>query len=445
MPGLSAWRRQRPPLATRLAQNSFLALAVRVCTTALSLATVPWLLDALGVEGFGLYSVIISVSGFLAFVDGGLAVGVRSRVAASIARGDPDSAREAVAAGLALLLVVAASLLGLFAMSLALIPWSTLLGSTSNAQGKQAVLALTAYLVLYAASVPLLVGQRALEGLERTRTVTLLTVLPGVLTFGAAYVLKDRTDNLSAFTAIAGAGPLAVNLVATWFLRRSVLPWPRLIVHTRYRAVRELWSLGWPMIIVSVALSLSYTLDPFVIAAHLGPQAAAEYALANRLSQVTNLVLVSTVPILWAHYAKQRALGEVSSSGVMRTSALYGLIAAVLGAFLVTFGPAATDVWSDGQVLAGRDLLCAMAVWGVILALQLPAAMHQTDLRSLRFQAMTTSIMAGVNVLLSLVLVRKVGVAGPVWASACALAVCHATPLLVRTARHRERPVAATM
>jgi hypothetical protein len=61
--------------------------------------------------------------------------------------------------------------------------------------------------------------------------------------------------------------------------------------------------------------------------------------------------------------------------------------------------------------------------------------MAQTDAVALRFQAKTTSIMALANVFGSLVLVRHLGVAGPVWASAASLLFLHALPLILRARR----------
>lgn len=421
-------------LRAALLSNSGLTLVLRVVTTALALLTVPWLIGALGASGFGIYSVIVGITGFLTFVDAGLAVGVRTRVAEATARGDVAEARRAVAAGVVLLGVVALGLASTVVLSTLIVPWSDLLGATSTRFEPVAVTALALYIVLYAVALPMLPAQRALEGLQRVKVVTALTAVPGVVLFAGVYVLREQ-DDLLPFTLVASAGSVvagACGVLALWRLSSDVFP--RSVRVTR-PDLQVLWAASWPMVVVSIALSLSYALDPVVIASHLGAEEVAEYALANRITQIGNLVYVSTVPVLWTHFARQRGHGNFDFALVRRLSLTYVVVAACVGAALVLAGPAATEFWSRGAVRSSSGLFLAFAVWGTVLAVHLPAAMLQSDARSLRFQACTTSLMAAVNVPLSLVLVNVLGVAGPVWASALTLAVLHATPILWRARR----------
>lgn len=426
----------RQNLRYLLLSNFALALAVRAVTTVVALFTIPWLIDALGVTLFGVYAVIVSVTGFAAFVDSGLAVHVRTLVAESTARDDPVAAQRAVGAGVTLLLLVAGFLLTAFSASLFLLPWPSWLGAEAAAVQEPVLLALFAYIALYALSLPLLPALRALEGLQRTPYVTALTIVPSALLFVGVFLLKDQHLGLLPFVAVAGIGPVIVGILGVVRLARvsrALLPQRHSL---NLSQAKSLVHGTWPMVVVSVALSLSYTLDPFVIASVLGPRSVVEYTLANKMSQIANLTFVASAPILWTHFTRARARGQRGQRRLLnRLIAAYSVLAVLGGIMLIWLGPTLTSLWSGGAVHSPRGLFTAFAVWGVALASHLPAAMLQTDSRSVRIQAGTTSVMAVVNVVLSLVLVHYVGVAGPVWASAAALAVCHAGPMLWRAQR----------
>lgn len=427
-------RSKQHELRMALVSNSVLTLGLRVMTTVLALLTVPWLLSALGATGFGVYSVIVGITGLATFVDAGLAVGVRTRVAEAAARGDAEGARRAVSSGFALLVMITFAVALLFLVSTAFVPWTRLLGASSTRFESVAVTALGFYLLLYVLSLPTLPAQRALEGVRRVKAVTALTAVPALVLFAGIYALRDQHE-LVPFAVLAGTAPLITGIIGVLLFRRLASD----IFPRRFKVGRSdlhsLWVASWPMVIVSVALSLSYALDPVIVAANLGADAVAQYALANRIAQIGNLVYVSTVPVLWTHFAQQRSLNTGVPGVVPRLTLVYACVATGVGAALVVLGPAATELWSRGDVRAPQQLFLAFAVWGVVLAAHLPSAMVQTDPRSLRFQACTTSVMAAVNVPLSLVLVTVMGVSGPVWASALTLSVLHATPTIWRARR----------
>lgn len=421
-------------LRRALITNSFVAVTVRVVTMCAALFTTPWLIGALGVPGFGVYSALISVTAFAAFVDAGLAVTVRTSVAEALGRDEVNAAREAVESGVVLLAGVALALAGTFAASLAVLPWRAWLGAP-GAGGSAAVTALAVYVGLYLLAVPLLPAQRALEAVGKTPLVTALALVPSAILLAGAFALRQGPRSVLPFGVVAGVCPLAVGLGGVALLRlraRDIVP-RRFAI--RPDVLRFLWRGSWPMVVVSVALSLSYSLDPILIGAVHGPGHTAEYALAAKIVQVTNLVFVSSVPVLWTYFAKRRGRGEQSGREVRRLSIVYTAASTVIGASLVLVGPRLTGLWSDGSVESPRALFVALAAWSVVLAGHLPAAMLLTDHDSLRFQARTTSVMAACNVGLSLVLVRTIGPTGPVWASAAALAACHATPVIWRARR----------
>lgn len=92
---------------------------------------------------------------------------------------------------------------------------------------------------------------------------------------------------------------------------------------------------SWPMVLVSIFLGLSYSLDPLVINFAMGPGAVAEYALAAKITQITSLVFVSAFPILWTHFARA---SSIDSAVVFRLSVLFGFAGLAVASVLFLLG-----------------------------------------------------------------------------------------------------------
>lgn len=417
----------------RIGRELFMAggasLVARAVSAILALISLPLLVDALSSKKFAIYSVVLSIPTMAAFIDGGLGSGIRSAVAVRHAHGDNDGVRSSTAQGIWIVgeAAVLLSLAGLAAMLLA--PWERLLNvdsSTANAVQWSALVTLG----IYAISLPISAGSRVLESIGRTHLVALAVVLPSLFLLGTTVALRaSGTQSLVTFTT-AGALSATTGSVALIFVARRLVGgsiWPR---RPQSHVRQEIWRTTWPMLIISIALSVSYATDPVVVASRAGLDAAAQYAVGLKLSQVVTLTVYATGPALWAHFVRRRATGDPSATSFpLRLVLTYVGLASAVAVPFVAIGPSVASWWTSGEISPPTSLFMAFGVWSVILAGQLPLAMRLNDPKGLRFQAATTSLMAIVNLPLSVLLASQVGVAGPVWSSGVCLLTLHAIPL----------------
>lgn len=388
-----------------------------------ALATVPILVREIGPQQFGAYTVLTGLGGFVSFIDSGFGSGIRTR--ATETEQDPSALGRTLGSGLAMLSIAAGAIAVVALLLYLTVPWNELTGSVAGlATSSNSAAAWT--LVAFVVSIPSLLLPRALEGLGYSHVVALCTALPGLATLAGVVLVTQRDGDFVAYVAAYSLAVLALPLGLIAFTRGR---WPPFRMSVGRAEVLRIWLLSWPMMIIGIALSLSYMLDSIVIAVTRGASDVAEYAVANRLVQLGALAIYASAPVLWTHFVRARADGDVTTSRVLRMSRQYLLASVGFGVVLVAAGPALTDLWTSGEVVAPRGLFVAAATWLAVLGYQLPLAMAQNDRDGLIFQARSTSVMALVNVGLSLVLVRHLGSPGPVWASAVALFACHLVPL----------------
>lgn len=416
------------PLRRSIWRVTTTTLGARALTAVLGLVTFPLILHHLGHDSFGAYATIVSISAVFIVADQGLAVGVRTRIAEEVRRGDWTRVVEHFRSARTMTNYACGTLVTLSIATAIAVPWERIL------QAPQARLAVGVYLVAYSVCLTATVRMRALEGLGHSSVVAALPIVGSIWLLSSAAVGVATDAGLVYYAAAAGTINAVPLVLSSLLLRRRLPPdldgWGTDISDG---AVRSAWHDSWPMAIVSLMLALSYSIDPLVLSTVLGPSAVTEYAAAARLYQMALVIVVAGTPVLWTHFAASRSVqGHPPARELWRRTLPFVGLAAAGGTALVALGPWFVRIWLDGTVDVSLSVFVAFGTLLVVTSAQLVPGTALTDRPSLIFQASTCSIMAAINLVLSVILASVIGVSGPIWASAVALAVCHAVPLWIR-------------
>lgn len=419
---------RRPRLLGPLMRVTGATLFARMTTAVIGFSTIPLLVTVLGRENYGIYVTVVSLAVFLTFADQGLAVSVRTRVAEAVATDRNQEVPRIVAGGVRLMLCVAAGLVAATIVLSAFDPWAPVVG-------EEAGLGVELYLIAMSLGVLAAVPLRALEGLGKASVVAAVPVLgSGWLLVGALLALKFGWG-ITTLLVITGLINLLPLFLAALVLAHAMKPFGRRVGHVRGRS---LWGGSWPMAVVSIMLTLSYSVDPLIISSVLTHADTADYAVAAKLYQFVLMLLLAGAPVLWTHFASQRALEGLVTSEIVKRSLTMTFVGVILAAVLLLCGPWAVRLWVGEEFSGSGGVLVAFAALLVVLSAQVVPGMALTDDASLRFQAATTTAMAAANVPASIVLAGELGPEGPVWASAGCLALFHAVPMWWRVIRRRS-------
>jgi O-antigen/teichoic acid export membrane protein len=190
------------------------------------------------------------------------------------------------------------------------------------------------------------------------------------------------------------------------------------------------------MAIIGAALPVAYQSDRLVLAHFSTISAVAMYSAAAQLfTPLLSLVAVSGQALWPLFRARQSRSQAVKRSELLLYTAVFATIGALGALALVLAGPTAACWLTAGAVRPSGVL---MAVFGSLLAIHaihLPAGMLALDPAGMRFQAKTSTVMALVNVPLSILLAAKMGAAGPAIASAVSIAAVMLVPTQLRVYR----------
>jgi O-antigen/teichoic acid export membrane protein len=400
----------------RAIASSLAAVAFRGSSFVVVLVSVPLTLDLLGPVRFGLWMAIASVVALLGATDLGIGNGVLNSVAHAFATGDRAAARRFLASGFAALTSIAGFLGLVFVAIYPTIPWGEVYNVTSDPLAASEAGAATAvFVATYLIGLPIgLVAQmRAAyqEGFVQSafaglgNLLTLLLLLFAVATHASLPIL------VLAITS----GPLVAAIGNLFVLVRLQRPWltPSLSDVDRH-AMRSVIGIGLGFMVLQLAYGIGFSIDPLIVAHVVGPAAVSDYTVVYRLFSVPAALAFVTVLPLWPAYREAVSRQDIPwVRKTMRRSLIVTIGATLpLAVLLAIGGPGLVDLWTGGGLAPPWALYWAMGTLTVALAIANAYSVLLNGVQALRFSIGTWTLMAIANIVISVALASRIGVAG---------------------------------
>lgn len=399
-----------------------------------------------GTEAYAQYGLLATFPTLMPFTDMGIGAVILNAVAGSSDLPRDAVVRRTLTTALRVLLVSSLGIattgivLGLLGL------WPALLGARLMDGGGTAA---TICLLVYAAALPLSIGQRVVVGMGRTATqVVSQGVVSPALSCLLVLVIVARLDAGNAVPVLSYLANTLVSVICVIVAWRATRPLLREAVRDvpRLRSVPgiRIVDTAGPQLVQSLAIPIAFQTDRILLS-HLGrSDALAQYNLAAQLFNLLTQTIVVTGVAMWPHFARARARGHVESP--FRPALVFaggGLVLAILMAALT---PWAAGFLSDGAVVIPVALLVANVLNVVVEAAKQPLGMYMTGPKGLQFQMLPVLVLVPTNLALSWVLTGPLGPAGPIMGSVVSVVLCQLLPYswwVVRDLRRRRSAAAS--
>lgn len=426
-------RRNRRAMATAGA-----GVFVRGSSALCILITTPIALSYLGAERFGLWLTIAGVVAVLGASDLGVGAAVMNRVSRAYGLDDRAMARQTVAGGMVTLGIVGVVLLSGILLVVPQLPIDNLYHlNHQDPLRSEALSATMTFLILFAAGLPgSLIAQ--LRNAYQEGYVQAVVTTVGNLGAIPATLIVVRLDLGVTGLVIAFAGIpvlLAIFNAVHLFKRR---PWllPRAGDVSR-RAMGSVFRIGIAFLVLQIAYVIAFSSDTVLAGTILGPQAVTDYSIVLRLFAIpAALAAIVTAP-LWPAYGEASARGDHAWIGraLRRSVALSAAATIPIVLILIVSGPYLVARWTDERVHPDWWVYVGMGAFVASFAVANAFAMFLNGIQALKFQALTMTAMAIVNIVGSIILARLVGVAGIVFASVIAIGLLLIVPDVIYARR----------
>jgi O-antigen/teichoic acid export membrane protein len=376
-------------------------------TLVLAILVTPLALHSLGDAHYGVWVVIVSVTGYYGILDLGIRSAVSQYVTRHWSRGDKPALSRTLSTALAMTSAIAVLLIGCTIL-LALFG-DSLFAKDGQIEDdlRQAVLVIGIGVAL---SFPLAIFGGAIQARERFDLANAIGVTERIVTNGLyVWFLRQGHGIVALAWITTGMGMLAhlVRAIVAMRLLPGVELAPR---HVARASLRELFGFGVFSFLVSISDRLVLYTDTLVIQLVLGEIAVTYYSLGSSFIH-HYLGLINAVA--WTLTPHATALDSGRDLESLRRVWLTGsrlilLLATIIGAGLMLLGADFLAVWADPKYLLGEPFISSAVIMSVLaLAALLRSAMAcgkqvLYGMREVRFLARLSVAEAIANVVLSI-------------------------------------------
>jgi O-antigen/teichoic acid export membrane protein len=381
---------------------------------------VPVVLHYLGAERYGVFATITAIAGLVGWADLGLGNGLISEVAVAQGRDDSDSTARAVSTAFFALLGLAVVLAAGFAAVYPFVPWESIFNVSGDAASGVGAAA-AAFAVGVFLALPLGVVQRAEVGMQEMFVANVWQAMGRLLGLAGiilAVAVGASLPYLVLALAVAPALALAGNGVDLFFRRR---PWLRPSLKRVERDVAgALLRIGSLFFVLQIAIAVAYESDALVLTQILGPTAVTTYSVTMRVFLVVPALANFVLAPLWPAYGEAISRGDVHwVRQTLRRAIRGGLLLTVPGAAVLAL-VARPFIAAWAGVESPYLLICAAAIWVIVMTLGAVIAAFLNGARVIRAQIVAAVTMMIANLGLSIVFTHWLGVSGVIWGSIAA-------------------------
>ena len=403
----------------RSTASNYLGKAVTLSTW---FVLTPFLLHQLGATGYGLWVLAGSLVTYGKLLDLGIGNAVVKYVAEHRARGDVELTHSLIATTLRLY-----SALGLVAAVLcaSIAPVFPDLFGVPPEQRLTATWLVLLLGLTVGISIPCTTATAVLRGLQRYDLFNLVTTVGTLCTAAATVVVLLLDFGVLGMVAVNIPVNLAMQAASIWFINR-VAPELRFGWRGASREhVRTILSFSWSLFLVDVAGRLQERTNELVIGFFLPLSSVAPFAIAQRLSELPQILTDQFMKVLLPLASELHAQDDPARLRFLYLAATR-LTVAIFVPFactLIILAPSILTLWVGAAYAEYAYLVTILAVASLIVTSQWPAhAILQGMARHRPLAAM--SLGSGVaSVVLSIVLVQHFALTGVACATLIAFLV----------------------
>ena len=419
----------------RAAAGFLLSLAHYGTLIALQILLAPIILAAAGPETLGAFAILMEAAGYFAILDQGAGMSIGRHLAQ--AHGQP-ACEERFARGFTTGRTILICTNGLFGACLLLLaPWTASLFKLSAhvaAQARFGLYLLAAWAFLRSPWTGFAIGLTATQNLAAARSIGIVTSA-GRLLLSLALVAGGFGLTGLVLAVIIAEG-LTIG-VSTWYFRRE---YPQRVPAWGIRDTRLLRGMAGIALHASVFYVGTHIIynSSNLVAGYLFGAAAASVYYVSRMPAVLGYVIVTrlsdnvfpAVSELWARSDRQ-----IMARIYLRLQRVMAVLAFPLALGMLLFHRRVIELWVGHRQYAGGLVTFALAVYCLLVSLQHINWVFLMSAGRIRRYSALTMVEAGVNLTLSVVLGRMLGLGGVALAAVLANIP---TNLYLQCTVHRE-------
>jgi O-antigen/teichoic acid export membrane protein len=391
------------------------ALLGKGTTLLVSVITVPLAVRYLGAESYGLWITISSTVTMFFVFDIGIANTLTNLISEAYASNDRERAAASFATAFWMVLGIAACLGILGWVIWPQLHWTSIFHVRTEVLGRETSHAMAAAFIVFLIALPTGLAAKVLGGYQELHAANFFatggSVLSLLVVLAVVYLHGSLTLLVAGFAGSTVAANAACLLWICLYHKPWMMPWPRRVAPA---LIGRIFHSGTQFFAIQLAGLVVFSSDNLIIAHYLSPADVTPYAVTWRLVGYMTGVQALILPALWPAYSEAYAKGHLAwiRSAYSRVRRLTVAILVVGCGVTLVAGRDIIRLWAGAAAVPSSLLLWLMVVWIVVFAFTL----NQSSLMGATYrvgkQAISSSLAAIANLILSILWVKTMGPAG---------------------------------
>ena len=388
--------------------SSWFALGANV---AIGIFLSPFILHRLGDAAFGIWVLIFSITGYYGIFD----LGIRSSIVRYVSKFSATDDRENLARVINTTLF-GYSCIGLFTLivTVAGMPYLDLILKIPPSLQQTSRWLFLIVGASVALGFPLGVFGGALEGLQRYYLVNWMNVVSTVIRAGLIVVFLSRGGGLLALGLVTTIVPFVASLLRMWvalWILKTPIRW-RFVTRDTARLVANYSGLTFLILISS---RLRFQTDEIIIGNFLSTEAITHFSIGARLVDYANNVILCVAQIFMPMSSQSDAQGDTNRLRKMLIAGNRACAFVILpiSATLVILGKSVIEVWVGAKYIPqSYPVLLVLLIPFTFMLAQAASSRMLLGIGQHRTYGIVTIVEGVVNIVLSVILVRYLGIVG---------------------------------
>jgi O-antigen/teichoic acid export membrane protein len=375
---------------------------------------------------------------WMALADFGLSNSLTNVVSDGYAKSRQDLAQNYVSAAFWSLAGIATLLALIFFSVWPHVPWNRVFNVQSIQASKEVGPAVAIAFAIFLLNFPVSIVAKIYGAYQEVAKGNAWSAAGNLLGLAALILVTQLKGGLvSLVIAVSGALLLVNALSAIWLFGWSK-PWLRPRPdRVTYSAIHKLTSLGGMFFVIQISALVLFQTDNLIIAHYLGAAAVTPYSVTWRLFTYTALFQILASPSYWPAYAEAFSRGDrIWVRRRFRINLRITIASTlVLALPLVFFGRWIIWKWAGSAAVPPASLLLWMGIWSLIYSAMNSQSCVLASSGRVKIQMIYSIAASIVNLILSIVLVQKLGLTGVIVGTVGAFLICVVIPQSIEVER----------
>ncbi len=358
---------QRTIIVKRNILGSFGIKGLSILT---SLVLVPYTINLLDQEKYGIWITIFSIVTWFNMMDVGLGNGFRNKFAEALAMGKRKLAKAYVQTLYSSMTIIAGVLIATFLIVNHFLNWNRILNIPANFDENIDIIAAVVFL-LFCVQLILKNISTVLLSLQKTTFSNSLIFLGNLLALILIFLFnKFHATNLFSIALIFMISPIIILSIATIIVFRNYLKEfrPALFSVPRKKYFNELMGLGFKFFLIQIATVVMFSSSSVIISQLYGPSSVTPYNVTYQLFAAAQIVFGIIITPFWTAFTEANAKSDFEwiKKSLKKLLVLWGIYS--IGIILLwLISPFIFKIWLGGKIAIPLSLSFQFALFAILM------------------------------------------------------------------------------